>query len=197
MLLCGLAVSAQDRDDFGIWSSVDVAGRFSPKWDGGMYFEHRSKSMTKELDCALIMPYVSYKPWKFLKFGLASEYVDCGDVKQLTLRPSATFSLSSGPLGFSFRALPIYEYTFQTSSGAWTMRSRAKMTYNIESIRLTPYVSIEVFTADHWKKTRNFLGAQWSFGKHSAVDLYYMYYIMAGMRSQRHILGLGYVFNVN
>lgn len=198
LLLSGFCLSAQEKDDFGIWQNITVTGKIAPKWSIGICAEHRSKDMAQDLDCALVMPNVSYKPWPFLKFDLASEYIMCGDCTQWTLRPSASFYVpSTGRLDVSFRFLPIYEHTVETGVSTWTLRSRVKAAYNLESIPLVPYVSSEIFTASQWKKTRHYVGAEYSFGKHSAIDVFYMYHIMAGKQWQRHVAGITYIFSIN
>lgn len=192
-LLMPLFLSAKDKDDFGIWSSVSSSFRISDKWKVGLMTEHRSLDNTHGLDCALVMPSFEYRPFKFLKTGLASEYVMCGDkTTQLTARPYVTLVLSQGPLSVSVRELPIGEYTFETKEMTWTSRTMFKAAYTIESAGMVPYLASETFIRDGWKKTRNYVGAEISFGKHSYADIYYMYYIMSGKTYQRHVLGIGY-----
>ena len=114
-------IRAQERDDFGIWSQIDLGARISDKWSGGLWFEHRSKENARTLDCALVMPYVNYKP----------------------------------------------------------------------------YVSCELFTTDQWEKTRYYLGTTCKLGDRSTLDLFYLYYVMAGVPNrERHVLGLGYAFKI-
>lgn len=202
LLMIPIVLAAHDKDDFGIWSSVSASYRFNSKWKVGLMAEHRSLDNAKELDCALVMPSVEYRPFKFMKIGFASEYVMCGDeTTQLTARPYITFVLSSGPLSVSVRELPIGEYTFETKEMVWTSRTQIKASYSIKNIckgkdiGMEPYLACETFIRDGWKKTRNYIGTEISFGKHSYVDLYYMYYIMSGKEYQRHVLGLGYGIN--
>lgn len=198
ILASSFCLSAQDKDDFGIWKTITITGRISPKWSAGICAEHRSKDMSRNLDCAFVMPNVSYRPWPFMKLDLASEFVMCSDCKQWTLRPSVSFYVPhTGNLDLSFRFLPMYEHTVETGTSIWFLRSRAKAAYDIDSIRLTPYVASEIFTGAQWKKTRHYVGAEYSFGKHSAIDLYYMYYIMAGKTWQRHVAGIAYTFSIN
>ncbi len=195
-----IVMLAHDKDDFGIWSSVSASYRIDSKWKVGLMAEHRSLNNTKDLDCALVMPSVEYRPYKFMKVGFASEYVMCGDeTTQLTARPYITFVLSSGPMSVSVRELPIGEYTFETKTMEWTSRTQVKATYSIKNIGknigMEPYLACETFIRNGWKKTRNYIGTEISFGKHSYVDLYYMYYVMSGKDYQRHVLGLGYGVN--
>ena len=52
-LFCGQFLRAQERDDFGIWSQIDLSAKFGGQWSGGLWFEHRSKEDARTLDCAL------------------------------------------------------------------------------------------------------------------------------------------------
>ena len=192
-VLLPAAAIAQDKDDFGIWSSLYSSVKVSDKWKVGLMAEHRSMDNTRGLDCALVMPSVEYRPFKFMKVGFASEYVMCGDkTTQVTARPYITLILSSGPLAVSVRELPIGEYTIETGTMEWTSRTQFKATYGIGSTGLEPYVATEVFIRDGWKKTRHYIGTEYTFGKHSYLDLFYMYYVMSGKPRQRHVLGIGY-----
>lgn len=195
-LLPGRA-AAGEKDDFGIWQSVLVKSSFSDRWSASMWFEHRSKNMARDLDCADIMPTVTFKAAPWLGLELASEYVVCQDnVKQITLRPSVIFTLKSGDLSLSLREMAYMEHYFGCQGCDWTLRSRLKASYSNPSSPFKPYASSEVFVSDHWEKTRHYLGTEWRFGKHSALDVFYMYYIMAGKEWQRHVLGLGYVLDI-
>lgn len=193
LLLIPALLSAKDKDDFGIWSSVSSSFRISDRWKVGLMTEHRSLDNTRGLDCALVMPSFEYRPCKFIKTGFASEYVMCGDkTTQLTARPYVTLSVSSGPLTVSLRELPIGEYTFETKEMTWTSRTMFKAAYTIEKLGMQPYLASETFIREGWQKTRNYVGTEISFGRHSYADIYYMYYIMAGKTYQRHVLGIGY-----
>lgn len=197
LVLCAPLIRAQERDDFGIWQSIDIRGASrSGNWSGGLWFEHRSKGNAKVLDCALIMPYVGYRAHRLLYLEYASEFIQALDGWYITCRPSASLLLSEGHFTFTLRELPIYEHSLSTDTGTWTMRTRGKISYDLSQARLKPYMSCEIFTTRHWEKTRYCLGSTWSFGKHSSLELFYLYYIWAGIPTQRHILGLGYAFNI-
>ena len=76
------------------------------------------------------------------------------------------------------------------------LRTRGKVAYAIAETPLKPYMSCELFTTRHWEKTRYYLGTTCALGKHSTLDLFYLYYTMANNPAQRHILGLGYAFKL-
>lgn len=193
---CGPILRAQDRDDFGIWQDIDVGAKLSERWTGGLWFEHRSKGDAKVLDCALVMPYLDYKLSRFIHLNYASEFIQTLNGWYITCRPSVSLYLGEGNLSFTLRELPIYTHCCADGSGKWTLRTRGKVAYSLPQTRLKPYLSCELFTARHWEKTRYYLGTSWSFGNHSTLDLFYLYYVMAGMSTQRHVLGLGYAFKI-
>ena len=196
LLFCGQLLPAQERDDFGIWQDIDIGARFSERWSGGLWFEHRSKENAKTLDCALVMPYVNYAAGEHIHLNYASEFIQTLGGWLITCRPSATLLLGDGDLTFALRELPIYTHYCTDGSGKWTLRTRGKVAYALPQTRLKPYLSCELFTARHWEKTRYYLGTTWSFGSHSTLDLFYLYYVMAGVSTQRHVLGLGYAFKI-
>ena len=190
-------IRAQERDDFGIWSQIDLGAKISDKWSGGLWFEHRSKENARTLDCALVMPYVNYKPWKHLQLGYSSEFIQTLSGWLITCRPAATLLLGDGDLTFALRELPIYTHYCTTGSGKWMLRSRGKVAYAIPETRFKPYVSCELFTTDQWEKTRYYLGTTCKLGDRSTLDLFYLYYVMAGAPNrERHVLGLGYAFKI-
>lgn len=194
LILLPLVLGAQDRDDFGIWSSFSTSYRIKDKWKVGIMAEHRSLDNARGLDCAYVMPSVEYRPFKYMKTGFASEIVICGDqTTQITLRPYVTLVLGAGPLQVSLRELPIGEYTIETRQMKWTSRTMLKTSYAIESIGLEPYLAYEIFIGGNgFEKSRNYIGSEISIGKHMYADIYYMYYIKSGKTVHRHVLGLGY-----
>ena len=196
-LLAEGAARAQEPSDFGIWQSINLKGKVSNTVSLGFWTEHRSKTSARDLDCALVMPYVNYTPLKWLQLGYASEYIIAASGRYVTCRPSATLLLGSGPLSFQFRVLPIYEHSLDSGTGTWTLRTRGKVACRIADTAWKPYMSCELFTAGVWKKTRYCAGTTWSFGRHSGLDLFYMYYVMGGSTvRERHILGVGYSFSI-
>lgn len=197
LLSLSLTLSAGEKDDFGIWQSVLVGKSFSDRVSASMWFEHRSRNMASDLDCADIMPTVTFKATDWLGFEMSSEYVMCpDDLRQITLRPSVILSVKSGAVSLSLREMAYMEHNFGEHGCDWTLRTRVKASWKVPSSPFKPYASCEVFTAGHFKKSRNYLGTEWRFGRHSGLDLFYMYYIMAGKEWQRHVLGVGYFLDI-
>ena len=191
------SLCAQERDDFGIWSQIDLGARISEKWTGGLWFEHRSKDNAGTLDCALVMPYVNYRPWRHLQLGYSSEFIQTLGGWLITCRPSVTLLLGEGNLSFALRELPIYTHDCTSGSGKWALRTRGKVAYAIPDTRFKPYVSCELFTTRRWEKTRYYAGTTCTLGPRSTLDLFYLYYVMAGTPNrERHVFGLGYAFKI-
>jgi hypothetical protein len=196
-LFCGQFLRAQERDDFGIWSQIDLGAKFGSEWSGGLWFEHRSKEDARTLDCALVMPYLNYRPWKHLQLGYSSEFIQTLSGFLITCRPSVTLLLGDGALSFALRELPIYTHYCATGTGKWALRTRGKVAYAIPDTRFKPYLSCELFTTRHWEKTRYYAGTTCALGPRSTLDLFYLYYVMAGTPNrERHVLGLGYAFKI-
>lgn len=196
LVLCASWTRAQDRDDFGIWSDIDIHAHLSERWSGGLWFEHRSKENAQVLDCALVMPYISYLAGKHFFFDYASEFIYTLSGWYVTCRPSVSLLLGKGNLSFALRELPIYEHSLASGTGTWTLRTRGKLSYALPETPFKPYTSCEVFTTRRWERTRYCLGTTCTMSEHSALDLFYMYYVMAYAPVPRHILGLGYTFKI-
>lgn len=175
LLPAAISVNAREKDDFGSWQTITLDKKFAGKWNAGVLFEHRSKNDTKDLDCAVVMPYIQYKALPWLAFSFDSETVALGDRKmQITFRPAAILTHSIGNFNLSLRELPLYEYTFDTKASRWLLRTRGKVSFNISDTCLTPYAAAEVFTTTKWEKTRYFLGTDISLSDHSTLGLYYV-----------------------
>jgi len=189
---------AQEADDFGIWQSLSFKAGLGPKADIGLWLEHRSKERAQTLDCAIVMPFVNWSPSPYLTFGYSSEYYIIGSgARYITCRPAVTLNLGSGDLKFSLREMFLYEHGFTTGTGSWTLRSRAKVSYKIPETSFKPYISCEIFTWEHWKKTRHYAGVTYPLGRHSTLDLFYMYYVMSSTPNhQRHVAGVSYSFHL-
>jgi hypothetical protein len=70
------------------------------------------------------------------------------------------------------------------------LRSRLKVQYAIPESRLKPFLAMEVFTWDEWKKTRHYVGTTCSINKHFEIEGYYVYYTFAN-KPDEHVLGIG------
>lgn len=196
LLLPALCRAQQEADDFGIWQTIDITTEPSDRWNFGVVFEHRSKNNAKDMDCALVMPHISYKITDWLSTGLQAEYITDPADKYLTLRPNVTASYASHGFKFSLRQLLYCEYGLGRESWISRMRTRAKINYTIPGTNLKPYSSYEYFYTDVWVRSRLRFGFEYSFGKHSGIEAYYMRHYYPQRDFTRHVAGVCYTFNI-
>lgn len=192
LLLTNAQAQEKQHDDFGIWGDV----HFTKTWDNGIYIglraEGRSCDLTRSLDCWFIRPIVGYKPLKWLKFDAAYDFLM---LPESCIRHDFLFSvtgtLKRENLSVSWRERYMLMAMHDGSSLSHTLRSFLQVKYQIGESRFAPYMAIELFTWDKWQKTRHYVGTDIRVSKHSALDIYYVYYTFAG-RPAEHIAGIGY-----
>lgn len=193
ILFCCLLPSfavAGPGDDSGTWTAVNLTAGITDKIKAQLWFEMRTMDNCRSIDCFNILPVVSYSVLPFLELGVGAEFVDAQVRKDIGFRPYATLHCSSGPLSFSLREMPFIEVYNDGTPTSYSLRSSIKASYTIPSTRVKPYVNIEVFTKQHWDKTRHYVGIDFGLGKRSSLDVFYMYYSFAGKDWQRHLLGI-------
>ena len=82
--------------------------------------------------------------------------------------------------------------------GKNVLRSRLKVEYKDKAIKLTPFVSAEVFNAWDVQKIRYSVGTEWKINKHNALELAYRYQHVSNddtdYEPNRHIIGVAYTF---
>ena len=140
--------------------------------------------------------YLGYNWTSWLKTDVAYDFIKSPSTVHNRLLVSATATLKEGNFSFSLRERYLYDYKVAQRSGENVLRSKASINYHIKNTPLTPYVAIEMFTWDHWKKTRHYAGTHIKLDKHSTLDFFYMYYTMSDKNFQRHLLGLGYILKL-
>ena len=196
LLFAGVVKTYAEHDDFGIWSTFNLKYNFTPKIYGSTYLEFRSKQNTQRMDCFIARQYLGYNWTSWLKTDVAYDFIKSPSTVHNRLLVSATATLKEGNFSFSLRERYLYDYKVAQRSGENVLRSKASINYHIKNTPLTPYVAIEMFTWDHWKKTRHYAGTHIKLDKHSTLDFFYMYYTMSDKNFQRHLLGLGYILKL-
>lgn len=214
-LLPGIA-AAQEADDYGSWTSIQIekswktaGGAAGPSV--GLRGELRTKDRFGGTDIWFIRPMVGYRFNEWLKCDVAYDYCNSPAPGRVSVSESesgagvwslkhkflfsATGSLKSGPLSVSLREM--YVRILDTDKGEWSnlLRSRLSAQYSIPGYGFRPYLTIEMFTWTKWINTRHFVGCVIPVGGHCSADLFYMYLTTAGTSQARHIAGLG--INVN
>ena len=64
-------IRAQENDEVGIWSEIGVEKSITKKWNVGLDLEYRAQNRSR-FSAGLS---TSYKPWKWLKFGIGYNYL--------------------------------------------------------------------------------------------------------------------------
>lgn len=191
-LLLPMPAFAGDKDDFGTWTAVNATANLTDRLKAQLWFEMRTKDGCTAIDCFDILPSLSYGVTPFLDLGFGAEFVDSQVRKDIGFRPFVTLHTSSGPLSVSLREMPFIEVYNDETPTAVSLRSSLKISYDISRARIKPYANVEVFTAEHWLKTRHYAGVEFGFGSRSSLDVFYMYYTFADKTWQRHLLGVTY-----
>lgn len=189
------SAAAQDDDDiFSSWNTIQL----KKSWER-MYLTTRVENRTG--DCSILRQYVGCKILPWLKFDLAYDYITerDGEVKQRALA-SLTGTLKQGGLSVSLRERYLLSFNRPDGSEVWdeptsVLRSKLTAQYAIPDSRFAPYLAVELFTWEKWKKTRHYAGTTVKIDEHNSLDLFYMYYTFAGKSYAQHTLGAGWNFS--
>ena len=185
------SAAAQDEDTFSSWNTIQL----KKSWER-MYATTRLENRTG--DCFIVRQYVGCKVMPWLKFDVAYDYIaeHDGAVKQRALA-SLTGTLKQGPLSVSVRERYVISFNRPDGSAEWdaptsVLRSKLTAKYAIPDSRFAPYLAVELFTWEKWKKTRHYAGTEIRIDEHNALDLFYMYYTFVGKSYAQHTLGAGW-----
>jgi hypothetical protein len=99
-------------------------------------------------------------------------------------------TLKQGNLSVSLRERYIHSWSPEIGEQGDVLRSRLKTQYSIPNSRFKPYLAVEVFTWDKWKKTRHYVGTTYDINNHFEIEGYYIYYTFDGKPAE-HVLGIG------
>ncbi len=185
-----------EADDFGIWSTVNVKYNFTKKIYGSTLFEFRSKENTQRMDCFISRQYLGYNWTSWLKSDVAYDFITTPSSVHNRFLFSVTGTLKEGNFSFSLRERYLYDYTVKSHSGENVLRSKASVHYHIPNTIFSPYMAIELFTWEHWKKTRHYAGTKIKLTDQSSLDIFYMYYTKRNKTFEQHLLGIGYILKI-
>lgn len=191
MLSLPVLSRAQD-DDFGVWGWVKVNKSFDNGVYAGLRGEYRLADNCSATDCWFFRPTVGYKVNGWLKFDVSYDYLQNSDVLQHRMLLGANATLKSGNFDVSVYERYVYSYTVENEKSGNTLRSKLTVSYQVPSSICKPYMAVEMFTWDKWKKTRQYVGCKFNFTEHHALDVFYMYYTFANQPAQQHLVGVGY-----
>ena len=189
------AQEAQEDNTFGGWEFLEVYHDFgkSPFY-ASIYFEH-DNFQYKRLDNWYVRTTVGLKILPWLKADVAYDFLKEPSSYSHRALFNLTGTLKQGNLKASIRERYIHTWTPTTGTQGDVLRSMLKVQYDIPDSRFSPYVAIEVFTWENWKKTRHYVACCYNFSPSVQLEAYYMYYTFNN-RPAEHVLGIGLNFKI-
>lgn len=198
LLLSGGMASAQEELpegwSFGGWEFFEVNHDFgNSPFFGSFYFEHDNLQY-RYFDCWYTRTTLGVKVLPWLKTAVVYDYLrDASAATTHNLMMDVVGTLKSGPLTVSIRERLVHSWTPSKGKQGNLLRSRLKVQYAIPGTRWKPYLAIEVFSWDTWKKTRHYVACNYEVTSWMELEAYYFYYTHNGKPAQ-HILGIGMNF---
>ena len=184
--LAALSAGAQDTWDAGSWLDVHVTKSFGNAY-AMAHAEHRSCAMFSATDAYFLMAGGGFRFTPFFNADLSYERWGVGS--DHTPFDKVVLSLT-GTMRREDLSVPVREKVEFLVGGTPTLRSRLRAQYAPASSALRPYAMAEVFTWDNWIRSLYYAGVDVRTGRHSSIDIYYLYHVpAAGVPC--HIAGLG------
>lgn len=181
---------SEEDNTFGGWEFFEVYHDFKDsRYFTSFYFEHANYRY-KRLESWYTRLMFGYKFSSWLKAVVAYDFMQ--EPGFITHRAVADVAgtLKQGNLTVSVRERYMHSWSPEVHEQGDVIRSRLKVQYTIPNTRFKPYLAIEVFTWDVWKKTRHYLGTTYKINKYFEFEGYYIYYTFAGKPAE-HVLGIG------
>lgn len=190
--ILGIETHAQNTD-FGTWSYTTVSKPLGEKWGAMVRLEHRTKNNAGDLDCALIMPGISYKPVSWMTLGFIYDYAITTSANRQVLLPYIQFAKTYGHFALSFREMG--QYIIDPSN--LLMRTKMQLQYKIDNSRITPSIFIEPYTHElSLSRLSAFVGANIKVGSRSSLEGGYTLYYLSASDTYRNILSIGYTVRI-
>lgn len=199
---------AQDasRDDFGLWTDVQL----NKAWDNGLYVgfraEFRTCDLSRKVDCLFLRPSFGYQPLKWLKVDVGYDYLVWADRRMRhSFLVSVTGTLKRENLTVSLRERYMLMYMQNEKQFSHVIRSYLKIQYQIGESRFAPFASIEMFTWRKWQMQDNIVGTSIHLAKHCDMEIFYNFNVkMAKTKdpeqvdylATEHIAGVGVTVNL-
>ena len=193
-LFCAIQTHAQESEaednTFGGWEFIELYHSFKDSnWFASIYYEHDNYQY-KRLECWYTRLTLGYKLNSWLKTDVAYDYMKEPDYITHRGVYDITATLKQGNLSVSLRERFIHSWSPAISKHSNVLRSRLKAQYSIPESRFSPYLAVEVFTWDVWKKTRHYVATTYEINDNIELEGYYLYYTFAGSPAE-HVLGIG------
>ena len=198
LLLSGGRAWAQDEVpegwSFGGWEFFEINHNFknTPIF-GSFYFEHDNLQY-RYFDCWYTRTTLGVKVLPWLKADVAYDFLmDASKALTHKLLLDLKGTLTRGPLSVSIRERYVHSWTPSKGTQGNVLRSLLKVQYAIPGTHWKPYLAIEVFTWDTWKRTRHYVACTYDVTSWMELEAYYFYYTLNGKPAQ-HIIGVGVNF---
>ena len=180
----------EEDNTFGGWEFLEVYHDFNEtNWFTSFYFEHANYQY-KRLESWYARLMFGYKFNNWLKADVAYDFMQEPDFITHRAVADLTGTIKQGNLTVSVRERYIHSWSPEVNEQGNVLRSRLKAQYAILNTRFKPYLAVEVFTWDKWKKTRHYVGSTYSINNHLEIEGYYIYYAFDGKPAE-HVLGIG------
>ena len=201
VIACVPKAQAQ-ADDVGSWLSIQ-ANKSLNRCYAMARLEYRAYDNLGATECYFVMAGGGYNFTKWLKADLSYEFWKLPSSAGATKHKGVavvTGSLSQGALTLAWREK--YEISFDADGSiGHTLRSRLRAQYRFGKVPITPYVMYEFFNGfggRGWVRSLHYAGTEIRLGRHSALDVFYMYNLhpqTGGGTTGCHTFGVGYSFS--
>lgn len=181
----------EKKNTYGGWEFIEVSYNFkkAPLY-ASIYFEHDNYEY-KQLDCWYTRTTFGVKILPWLKADVAYDFLyEPGGVLTHKALFNLTGTLTQGNLKVSLRERYVHDWLADEGKQDNVLRSQLKAQYAIPKSHFSPYLAIEVFTWETWKKTRHYVGCTFDINKTFQLEAYYMYYTFKNAPAE-HVIGLG------
>lgn len=191
------------QDDFGIWQKINFNKPVSSKFGAQFIYEHRMKNNARDLDVALIMPGVWYKPVSWVTMGFIYDYAITKTATRHVILPYVNLAKGLGDFTLSWREMGQYNIT----SDAFLLRTSLSVKYHVPGTIFSPFVQIEPYMnlndsysgaytnpllnaacAAGVSKATNFFGVSFPMFGNTTFDVGYNYYFLGAQAPGRHLL---------
>lgn len=194
--LCSIFLFAQDEVEARFSAGV----RFSPLKDIKLYVTPELRVDKDGVDKFLTEIELKYSPLKVLDIGASYELLmnfKASDpteyVHRLTIYSEAEHKVDR----FSPSLRIMFANYDEDETVSNFLRYRAKVGYDIPSLKIDPSVSMELYhelTSGDFYKIRYSIGADWRFAKKQSIGLEYKLDDYVDSDKVKHIIGVGYSF---
>ncbi|WP_298651805.1 DUF2490 domain-containing protein [uncultured Proteiniphilum sp.] len=220
LLVVCMSLRSQN-DDFGIWSSVEVAKKLK-KIELNGEFEFRMQDNLQNIARLSGKVGVEYRIIKPLKIGVAYQYIHFYDVEYSDYQPRNRFitylqgQQKWGNFNFSLRErvqLTTRDESDRIKSNGkidtykmnpdWIWRNRLKIEYDIPKCKITPAVSVESFyqlnnpDGNAFEGMRYTLSGSYKLNKQQSLELFGLYDKEMNVNNpeNRYVLGIAYIYS--